>query len=266
MACSSCRSRNTSRRKKTAITNNLPPEQARDFTAPAPKASSIRAGNGRMLSLQAPLTKIKPPTGWGLHVRVGPHIHFVSGTSAEATVSRVVKTYADNGIVVASKDVWYHANLDWIKQLSKRNTYTTVLDMEALLAQEGPQPDQVAKASTVAATEYPPQDWGGKGWGILQVLLASESYTHEVFVETCTTLLMLLADKVTGCEDCHEHFMNALYVFEEEDRDREYARKWLFETMNENRKSQGRVAFPWNQAVNVNRWFSTKIETPQADV
>lgn len=262
MACKSCGKGTKVQGVQTAVVEKLP---SVDFTTLTTKRASVRVRK-KNYSLLGPLIKIKPPTGYGINLLVGDHKHRVEGTSAKQVVADAIALYKINGIEIDERSAWLNANLYWMGQLSVKHHLTTVEELQALAA---PTTDTVFGKPKIAPLEDPsPEDWGGSAWRFMGAYIAQgEFFTTHTLNQIVDILFGMLSDPFIGCEDCKEHFATRVAILDDQldnydDDDlgspQMITAKWMWETMNLIRQTQGRATLTWEAAVKEHRWENLK--------
>ena len=240
MACKSCGRR---RRATTpaAKANSTPTNDAKDFSQTPAVRATVKSVKGEYISLQTPLALITPTGGWVVRYTVKGIDYTTQDKSPHTVVAEIKKVYDHNRIEIDLDTVWAHANSQWVKNVTPQ--YQRVA------------PDELAKAfgSADETDTYPPQIWGAKGWGVLQILLAAEKFDADAFDAAIEMLKTLLADPYTGCEECLEHFNEAL-AKKPDREDKEALQKWVWSSMNRVRNLQKRETISFVKAKKLNGW------------
>lgn len=188
MGCSRCSRRSSKRGGSKGLTA---PEIVNDFSRIGPTQTRVRSGNGSSYSIMSPLVKMRPPTGWSLWITVKGHKHFIEGDTAQDVVNKVTERYATNDIILEPKTVWFNANLLWVSQFrNQSHCYSTLKDLNA-----------------ITETLVDPLIWDEKYWQPAFDAVNSPDYSPDDTMKVIRVLYSLAADKVTGCEVCHDELI-----------------------------------------------------------
>ncbi len=195
----------------------------------------------------------QPRGGWGVRFRIKGQDHDVSGSSARRVFRDTKSLFSLNGIRVSDRDLWFNLNIQWVGRAVPKFQKVTIEDLLAL-AQPGGEPE----TAPTGRRSVPPAEWGRKGWGMLQMYLALDTYNFGKFLGLAEELLSWVNPDVnptTGCADCFIHFGKAVGQLRQQPRYRqEEAREWLVAVMNNVNSRKGAAILSYEKAAKINFW------------
>lgn len=226
----------------------------RDYSESFTKQTRILSTTRKFYSITTPLVKNAPPQGWGVHVLVKGHKHSVSSSSAKGVVDGVIELYRINDVEVTPEQIWFNANIDWVSRVNIKHAYAQLNDLLAL--REGAAGTKIAETLSKEKEDPSPEEWGGPGWTLLGAYIASETYKRTQFVRLLKIFKDMLNDPFVGCQECADDFKVRFKKVTDDKigSTRMEAARWMFDTMNEIRKSIGKPKFSWDEAVEKHRW------------
>jgi hypothetical protein len=220
-------------------------------------ASSVVGRDGVRHSIAKPLIPAgrKPTGGWKVNLLVNGQSIEADGPTGEAVHAEAVRLLQLNGITYSDLDLWLNLNLQWVRRAVEK--YQVVRESDLMTAASG---SAVAPehAPTRARPQVGPAVWGRKGWGMLQMYLALDTYEFGTLLMLATELRKWLDPNVnptTGCAECFIHFGAALADLRNRPRyTQAEAREWLWRVMNGANSRKGVPEMTFEQAALANHW------------
>lgn len=240
-----------------ASCNSTIPEVSKPMLLYVATSDTVTGRDGLVRKLATPLVEVnnRGRGGWKVTLDVNGHRMDFDGDNPHTVANAVRKRFADNGIRIEDNDLWLNLNLQWAERaVAKRQMVTVANLMEVAAPSDAPRPERPANARQ----NIPPKVWGRKGWGMLQMYLAKDTYDYGVLVMLATELSTWV-DPVKspsiGCAECHQHFQIALAELRKTPlyTQRE-GREWLVRTMNKVNVTKSVSPFSYEQAAKANHW------------
>lgn len=197
----------------------------------------------------------KPTGGWRVSLLVnGQHIE-ADGPSGQAVHDEVVRLLQLNGLVFSDLDLWLNLNIQWIGRATEKYQVVRLSDLMTAASGSAVPPEH---APTRARPQVGPAVWGRKGWGMLQMYLALDTYEFGTLLMLATELRKWLDPNLnpsTGCAECFIHFGAAIADLRNRPRyTQAEARDWLWRVMNGANTRKGVPELTFEQASTVNHW------------
>lgn len=248
MACTNCNE------KPAAPVKPVSPEATLLYTT---SQSELLGRDGARHSLSQPLIPAphRPRNGWGARFTIKGQEHSVKGSSGKAVFREAKSLFKLNGIRVSDRDLWFNLNIQWLERAVPK--YQKVL-LDDLLAIAGVGGEAPPVPETLGRRKVGPSEWGRKGWGMLQMYLATDGYDYGKFLGLAEELLSWVNPDVnptTGCAECFIHFGKAVGELRRKPLfTQDEARRWLVNVMNNvNSRKKARV-LSFEEASKINFW------------
>jgi len=219
-----------------------------DFTLLTTNHINIKSGNkSHPIKMSLIKGRMKPAKGYGINLLIKGHKHRVEGASGRLVVVEVMRLYKENGIEISKLNVWFNANIYWLKQISIKHSYTTVDELMAIVGT--PNLSDVKKK--IKLPDPSPLDWGASAWLFLGAYIAQKDGFDFDYFETILDIFQeMLEDDFIGCEDCAIHFLH----LKKSAKTQLEAAEFMFNTMNAINKLNDKPTLTWEQAVKRHRW------------
>jgi hypothetical protein len=243
MACDTCN-------KSVAAT----PAAAMLYSA---TASSVVGRDGVRYSISRPLVPAgrKPVGGWKISMLVNGQFIQADGVTGEAVHEEVVRLLQLNNLTFSSLDLWLNLNIQWITRATEKYQVVRLSDIMTAASGSAVPPEH---APTRSRPQVGPAVWGRKGWGMLQMYLALDTYEFGVLLMLATELRKWLdpnLNPTTGCAECFIHFGAAIADLRNRPRyTQAEAREWLWTVMNGANTRKGVAEMTFEEASLVNHW------------
>jgi hypothetical protein len=197
----------------------------------------------------------KPSGGWKVSLVVnGQHIE-ADGPSGEAVHAEAVRLLQLNGLVFSDLDLWLNLNIQWVGRATEKYQVVRLSDLMTAASGSAVPPEH---APTRARLQVGPAVWGRKGWGMLQMYLALDTYEFGTFLMLASELRKWLdpnLNPTTGCAECFIHFGAAIADLRNRPRyTQAEAREWLWRTMNGANTRKGARELTFEEASTANHW------------
>jgi hypothetical protein len=197
----------------------------------------VTAWDGRRYALNGPVNDVRPRGGYRAKFPVKGHVQQVSGRTPQEAFASAVALFRANGIEVdaeVTRNLWLNLNIQWAERVGNEGKLKVrTADLMQIAGTVGEAP----KAAAVKDQNWPPRQWGSKGWANLQMYLAGNVYEYNGFLRRAIDLGDLVNPDLNpsiGCADCYRHFAMALAVLKQRPlHTQNEARQWLFKLMNE---------------------------------
>lgn len=243
MACDSC--------NKSAPAT---PAAAMLYTA---TASSVVGRDGVRHKINAPLIPPgrKPTGGWKVSLLVNGQTVEADGGGPNEVHAEATRLLALNEVPYSDLDLWLNLNVQWISRSAEKFQIVRLSDLMTAASGAAVPPQH---APTRGRPQVGPAVWGSKGWGMLQMYLALDTYEFGKFLMLATELRTWLdpvVNPTTGCADCFIHFSSALADLRNQPRYAQTeARQWLWQTMNGANIRKGAAEITYEEAAALNHW------------
>jgi hypothetical protein len=197
----------------------------------------------------------KPTGGWRVSLLVnGQHIE-ADGPSGQAVHDEAVRLLQLNGLVFSDLDLWLNLNIQWLGRATEKYQVVRLSDLMTAASGSAVPPEH---APTRARPQIGPAVWGRKGWGMLQMYLALDTYEFGTLLMLATELRKWLDPNLnpsTGCAECFIHFGAAIADLRNRPRyTQAEARDWLWRVMNGANTRKGVPELTFEQAATANHW------------
>lgn len=219
--------------------------------------SQVTDLNGRVHSLDQSLVhpQVRPRRGWDVVLVINGSVTRVTGQSPKAVFLAAKRALSINQAEFTDIDLWLNLNIQWLDRLPPGKP--RIVDIDRLLEiANGKTREDIPKE--VRRRSYTPDDWGAKGWAMVQMYLAKDTYSYSTFL----FLVKELQDWVNpssnpsiGCGDCFKHFTPAVTrLISRPLHSQDEARNWLIEVMNDVNRRKNRRQLTKEEAYKINFW------------
>lgn len=223
----------------------------------AATASSVVGKDGVRYQINKSLIPAgrKPTGGWKVSLLVNGQFVTADGGSAEAVHAEAARLLKLNGAVYSDLDLWLNLNIQWLQRLAEKFQVVRERDLMSVASGSAVPPEH---APTRSRPQVGPAVWGRKGWGMLQMYLALDTYEFGVLMMLATELRKWLdpnLNPTTGCAECFIHFGAALADLRNKPRyTQAEAREWLWRVMNGANVRKGVAEMSFEDAAKANHW------------
>lgn len=243
MACDTCN-------KSTSAT----PAAAMTYAA---TASSVVGKDGVRYQITRSLVPAgrRPTGGWKVSMLVNGQFIEADGASPEAVHAEATRILKLNGAVYSDLDLWLNLNAQWLTRAVEKYQVVRLSDLMTAASGAAVPPEH---APTRSRPQIGPAVWGRKGWGMLQMYLALDTYEFGTFLMLATELRKWLdpnLNPTTGCAECFIHFGAGIADLRNKPRyTQSEAREWLWRVMNGANVRKGVKELTYEEAATANHW------------
>lgn len=211
----------------------------------------VRALDNKVYSLEQPLVRMRPADGYDINVKVNGRPMLVQGEHPITVFNGAKQLYAANNIEIEDHQIWFNLNLIWTHRLGERHSVVTNKVLMSMIEEVSEFEAAMAKELSRNITN---PGVGSKGWGIVQLYLMVEKdeYDQKVFEVITKVIQRILKTEHVGCPECATNFDNKLKGADLTTR--ESAREWVWKSMNEVNKDNGKPELTKEIAYIANKW------------
>lgn len=220
-------------------------------------ATSVVGKDGVRRPINQPLIPAgkKPVGGWKASLVVNGQMIEADGPTGEAVHAEATRLLKLNGLVYSDLDLWLNLNLQWVRRAVEKYQIVRESDLLTVASGSAVAPEH---SPTRARPQVGPVIWGRKGWGMLQMYLALDTYEFGTLLMLATELRKWLdpnLNPTTGCAECFIHFGAAIADLRNRPRyTQAEAREWLWRVMNGANVRRGIPELTFEQAATANHW------------